>query len=103
MNERILESLQRAEETVPMSGEEHAGLDRHRHKVKTELALARGKAAFEKRRLRYGAIERYVEAHKLTPNGKIQAILFLLRLCPHVTFAVYNWRQKRALERAGRV
>jgi glycosyltransferase involved in cell wall biosynthesis len=102
MNERILESLQRAEETIPMLGEELAGLEGHRHRVKTELALARGKAAFGKRDWD-GAIERYVEAHKLTPNGKIQAILFLLRLCPRVASAVYNWRPKRALERAGRV
>jgi glycosyltransferase involved in cell wall biosynthesis len=102
MNERILESLQRAEETVPMSGEERAGLERHRHKVKTELALARGKAAFGERDWD-GAIAHYVEAHKLTPNGKIQAILFLLKLCPRATFAVYNWRQKRVVGRVGRV
>jgi glycosyltransferase involved in cell wall biosynthesis len=91
MNERILESLQRAEETIPMSGQELAGLERHRHKVKTELALARGKAAFGNRDWQ-SAIGHYAEAHDLTPNGKIQAILFLLKLCPRVTFAVYNWR-----------
>jgi glycosyltransferase involved in cell wall biosynthesis len=102
MNERILESLQRAEETISMSGEELAGLERHRHRVKTELALARGKVAFGNRDWD-GAIGRYVEAHKLTPNRKIQGILFLLRLCPRVTFAVYNWRQRRGLGRAAQV
>jgi glycosyltransferase involved in cell wall biosynthesis len=102
MNERILESLQLAEETIPMSAEERAGLERHRQKVKTELALARGKAAFGNRNWD-GAVCHYLEAHKLTPNGKIQAILFLLRLCPRVTYAVYKWRQRRVLERAGGV
>ncbi|MGI9071323.1 MAG: glycosyltransferase family 2 protein [Bryobacteraceae bacterium] len=102
MNERILESLQRAEETIPMSGEEHASLERHQHRVRTELALARGKAAFGNRDWR-GAIGHYLEAHELMPNGKVQAILFLLKLCPRLTYAAYNWRQKRALERAVRV
>jgi glycosyltransferase involved in cell wall biosynthesis len=102
MNERILESLQRAEETITMSSEELAGLERHRHKVKTELALARGKAAFGKRDWD-GAIAYYNEAHKLTPNGKIQAIEFLLKWCPRFTHAAYNWRQKRVSGRAGQV
>lgn len=102
MNERILESLQRAEETIPMSREEHAGVERHRHKVKTELALARGKAAFGKRDW-IGAIGHYVEAQQLTPNRKVQAILFLLKLCPRFTYAAYNWRQRRVVGKAGGV
>jgi glycosyltransferase involved in cell wall biosynthesis len=100
MNERILESLQRAEETIPMSGEELAGLERHRQKVKAELALARGKAAFRKRDW-HAAIGHYIQAHKLQPNRKIRAIVFLLRLCPRVTFAAYNWRRKRIARWAG--
>ena len=83
-------------------GEEHAGLERHRHKVKAELALARGKAAFGNRDWR-GAIGHYLEAHELMPNGKIQAIMFLLELCPRLTFALYQWRQRRVLGRVGRV
>ncbi|MGI8961326.1 MAG: glycosyltransferase family 2 protein [Bryobacteraceae bacterium] len=99
MNERILESLQRAQETIPMSGEERAGLERHRRKVQTELALAQAKAAFGNQDWD-DAISHYVEAHRLAPNRKIQAILLLLRLCPHFTYAVYNWRQKRLSGRA---
>ena len=102
MNERILESLQLAEDTIPMSGEEHAGLERHRHKVKAELALAQGKAAFGDRDWE-GAIGHYVEAHTLTPSRKIQAILFLLNSCPRLTYAAYYWRQKRVFEWGSRV
>jgi hypothetical protein len=96
MNERILESLQRTEETVPMSGEEHAGLEKHRRKVQTELALAKGKAAFGKRDWR-GAIGHYVQANKLIPSRKIQMILFLLKLCPEFAYCAYGWMQRRTL------
>ncbi|MFL6353134.1 MAG: glycosyltransferase family 2 protein [Bryobacteraceae bacterium] len=102
MNERILESLQRAEETIPMSAQEKAGLGTHRRKVQTELALARGKAAFGKRDWD-GAAAHYIEAHKLTPKRKVKAILFLLKWCPRFGHAAYTWWQKRLLERAHRV
>lgn len=99
MNERILESLQLAEETIPTSSEEHAGLEKHRRRVKAELALARGKRAFRSRDWD-SAISHYGEALKLRPARKIQAILFFLRLCPGLTYTVYNWREKRV---SGRV
>jgi glycosyltransferase involved in cell wall biosynthesis len=94
MNERILESLRRAEETIPMSSEEHLGLERHRQKIEAELALARGKAAFYERDWK-SAVAHYGEAYKLTENRKIQAILLLLRFCPHLTYAAYDLRQRR--------
>jgi glycosyltransferase involved in cell wall biosynthesis len=94
MNERILESLRRAEETIPMSSEEHLGLERHRQTIEAELALARGKAAFYKRDWK-SAVAHYGEAYKLTQNRKIQAILLLLRFCPQLTYAAYDLRQRR--------
>jgi glycosyltransferase involved in cell wall biosynthesis len=99
MNERILESLRRAEETIPMSSEEHLGLERHRQKIEAELALARGKAAFYKRDWN-AAMAHYGEAYKLTQNRKIQAILLLLRFCPQLTFAAYGLRQKHLVRAA---
>jgi glycosyltransferase involved in cell wall biosynthesis len=99
MNERILESLRRAEETIPMSSEEHLGLERHRHKIEAELALARGKAAFHKRDWN-SAMAHYGEAYKLTQNRKIRAILLLLRFCPGLAFAAYALRQKHLVRAA---
>jgi glycosyltransferase involved in cell wall biosynthesis len=96
MNERILESLQRTQETVPMSEQEHAALEKHRRKVRTELALAKGKAAFGNRDWR-SAIGHYVEVNKLRPTWKVRMILFLLRLCPGVAYRAYGWMQRHTL------
>ena len=99
MNERILESLRRAEETIPMTDEERGALDRHRRKVNTELALARGKAAFEQRDWDQ-AVEYIREANRLSPSGKMRAKLLLLRFCPRLAYEAYRCNQKAPKGRA---
>jgi glycosyltransferase involved in cell wall biosynthesis len=87
MNSRILESLQRAEETIPLSAEEHQALERHRRKIEAEMAAARGKDAFEKREWN-AAVQHYSEAHRLIPKIKLRVIVLLLQFCPVLLYSL---------------
>lgn len=95
MGERILESLQRSEETIPMTAEEHAAAEKHRRKIQFQLALLRGKAAFEAKNWA-PAIEQFKQANTLRPSRKLQLIVFLLRRCPGLLYNVFEARQKAA-------
>lgn len=92
MAERILESLQHSEHTIPMSEEEHRALDRHRRKIQFEIAWLRGKAAFKARDWAQ-AIRNYREANQLRPRRKFQLILLLLRICPELLYNVFQSRK----------
>ncbi|MBV9302308.1 MAG: glycosyltransferase family 2 protein [Acidobacteriaceae bacterium] len=94
MNQRILESLDRAEGKIPMTDEERDALDRHRRKVKSELAIARGKQAFERRDWN-AAIAHLTEANMLMPSGKVRAKLALLRFFPALVHRAYQWKRRR--------
>jgi glycosyltransferase involved in cell wall biosynthesis len=96
MAERILESIKLSEDTIPMSPEEHAAAEKHRQKIKFEMALLRGKAAFRaKDWLR--ATEYYDQAKTLRPTRKLQLATFLLRLCPGLLYNIFEGRQKAAV------
>ena len=92
MAERILESLRRSEQTIPMSAEEHQAAEQHRRKIRFEIALLRGKGAFKAKEWTQ-AIEHYSEANELQPRRKFQAILLLLRFCPSLLYNVFQSRQ----------
>jgi glycosyltransferase involved in cell wall biosynthesis len=96
MAERILESLERSEETIPMSAEEHAAAEKHRSKIRREIALMRGKAAFQAKRWE-AALEYYRQANRFAASRKLQLVLILLRFCPGVLYNVFQGRQKAAL------
>lgn len=92
MAERILESLRRSEETIPMSEEEHRAVEKHRRKVRLEIALLRGKAAFKAKDWAQ-AVDHYREANRLRPRRKFQLILLLLRFCPGLLYNIFQSRQ----------
>lgn len=93
MAERILESLQRSEETIPLSQEEHRAAEKHRRKIKLQIAMLRGKAAFEAKDWAQ-AIGYYKEANRIQPRRKLRFILLLLRFCPGVLYNVFQSRQQ---------
>jgi glycosyltransferase involved in cell wall biosynthesis len=96
MAERILESIARAEETIPMSAEEHAAAARHRRKTEREIAMMRGKNAFEAKDWR-GALRHYEHANRLAPTRRLQAVCVLLRICPGLLYNIFQGREKAAL------
>ncbi len=91
MSERILESLQRTEDTLALSAEESAALDKHRRRVEIDIERMRGKAAFEKRDWT-NSITHYERADRLSPNAKLRLLLLLLRTCPSLVHAVLHRR-----------
>lgn len=96
MAERILQSLDRAEETIPMSTEEHGAAGRHRRKIQREIALLRGRAAFRAKDWG-GASQYYSHANRLAPSRKLQMVLLLLRTCPGLLYNIFQGREKAAL------
>ncbi len=91
MYERILESLQRAEETLSLSPEEMVALEKHRRSVRLDMERLKGKAALENRDWR-SSIAHYEEADKLSPSAKLRILLLLLRTCPSLVHAVLRRR-----------
>lgn len=96
MLERILESLRRSEETIEMRAAEHEAAEKHRRKVQLEIALQRGKAAFQARDWA-NAVKHYDQAKALRPSRKLRAISVLLRVCPGLLYNVFEGKQKAAL------
>ena len=94
MTARILESLKRAEERIPMSPEEHAALGSHRHKIQHEIALGLAKSSLEKREWT-GAAQHYREANALKPSLKLGIIVVLLKICPGLLHLLFTWRERR--------
>lgn len=92
MAERILESIRHSQETIPMTEEEQAAAEKHRRKIQFEIAMLRGKAAFQAKDWSQ-AIEQYQDAQRLQPRRKIQLILLLLRFCPGLLYNVFQSRQ----------
>ncbi len=95
MNERILESLERAEETIPLSPGEHAALDKHRRSVRFELALAQGKEEFQNRRWDNARMH-YMVADRIRPRLKFKLIILLLRICPGLLHSVSSWWARKS-------
>lgn len=93
MNYRILEALDRAEDTISMSDEEHDALNRHRRKVHADLAIAKAQRAFEQCDWNQAA-SCFAEANRLRPSRNIRAKALALRFCPSVVKLAYDWRQK---------
>ncbi len=96
MLKRILESLQRSEETIEMTPEERRAAERHRRKVQFEISWYRGRRAFEARDWA-NAIRYYDEAYVLRPSRKLKAISVLLRTCPRLLYNVLEGKQKAAV------
>jgi glycosyltransferase involved in cell wall biosynthesis len=92
MAQRILESIQHSEETIPMSEEEHRAAEKHRRNIKLEIALLEGKAAFKTKDWPR-AMDCYRKANRLQPRRKFQVILLLLRFCPGLLYNVFQSRQ----------
>jgi hypothetical protein len=91
MSERILESLQKTQDTLSLSAEELAALERHRRKVQIEIATLQGKAALKNRDWK-ASITHYEQAEKLSPSAKLRALVILLRICPRLIHAVLQRR-----------
>jgi glycosyltransferase involved in cell wall biosynthesis len=96
MAERILESIARAEETIPMSDQEHAAAARHRRKTERDLAMFRGRRAFKARDWR-GAVLQYERACRLAPTAKLRALCLLLRVCPGLLYNMFEGREKASV------
>jgi len=91
MSERILESLQRTENTLALSPEEATALEKHRRRVEIEIARLKGKAALDKRDWR-SSITHYEQADRLSPSAKLRLLILLLRTCPSFVHAVLRRR-----------
>jgi glycosyltransferase involved in cell wall biosynthesis len=96
MAERILQSLDRAEESIPMSAEEHAAAARHRRKVEREIAMLRGRGAFKAKNWA-AALDHYDYAYRLSPSRKLQVVLLLSKVCPGLLYSVFQGREKTAV------
>lgn len=96
MAERILESIARAEQTIPMSAEEHAAAAKHRRKTEREIAMMRGRSAFQAKQWRT-ALLHYHHANQLAPTRKLQAVCILLKVCPGLLYNIFQGREKAAL------
>ena len=79
--EWFLRVLENAGNTLPLSEEERASVERRKTAVRMAMELARGKEAIKRRRWRDARwhLELYQRYH---PNRKISLVLFLLRCCP---------------------
>ena len=91
MNERILESLQKTQDTLRLSQEELQALERHRRKIQIEIATLQGRAALQKGDWR-SSISHYEQAEKLSPSAKLRVLILLLRICPRLIHAVLHRR-----------
>ncbi len=91
MNERILESLQKTQDTLSLSGAELTALEKHRLKIKIEIEQMRGKAAFSKRDWN-ASITHYKQVDQLSPNAKVRLLLLMLRVCPGLVHAIVHRR-----------
>lgn len=91
MSERILESLQKTQDTLSLSEEELAALEKHRRRVQLDIARLKGKAALEKRDWR-SSITHYQQAERLSPSAKLRVLVLLLRVCPALVHAVLRKR-----------
>jgi glycosyltransferase involved in cell wall biosynthesis len=96
MAERIVESIARAEETIPMSANEHAAAARHRRKMEREVAMLRGRSAFKSKDWR-GALGYYEQANRIATSRKLQAVCVLLKVCPGLLYNIFQGREKAAL------
>jgi glycosyltransferase involved in cell wall biosynthesis len=96
MAERILESIARAEETIPMSAEEHAAAAKYRSKTERDIAMLRGRSAFKAKDWR-GALHYYDHANRLAPSRKLRAVCVLLKVCPGLLYNIFQGREKAAL------
>lgn len=92
MNDRILESFAAIERNVPLSDEERAALHRHRRKIALELAVTKGKIAFESRDFQ-SAQSHYAEANALAPSAKRRVLLFLLKFWPEAAYRFFAARE----------
>lgn len=95
MSRRILESLDKTEQTLNLNAEETAALQEHRKKVEYEIEADSAKSAILQHRTKE-AIGHLKAANQLAPSTKLSIVIFTLRFFPWLLYRFLKRRDNRA-------
>ena len=92
----ILELYDKVKRTMDLTAEERELIDKQSERFRAELAFAQGKAAFEAGRMEE-AVGYLRQAQAYFHNGKLAAVLALLRIAPRAALWAYRLRSRRSV------